>query len=147
MRKSLAVAAALLLLLSGCAMSKPSGKSITVSLRVDCTAAVEYGIRNEASFEKIIPQDGIMLECEVEVQEGASMLDAVKAAFAEQKIVYVESGGYISSIGGLAQTACGAMSGWLTKLNGEFPSVSAAETAISDGDKIELIYVTSFEEF
>ena len=47
---------------------------------------------------------------------------------------------YVSSIGGLAEFACGRGSGWLYSVNGEFPNKSCGKYVLSEGDVLAWVY-------
>ena len=49
---------------------------------------------------------------------------------------------YVSSINGLAEFDHGNRSGWMYKVNGEFPNVGCGSYDLQEGDEIEWIYVT-----
>ncbi len=51
-------------------------------------------------------------------------------------------GKYVYSICGLEEKACGSTSGWMYKVNGKTPSVSADKYVLKAGDEIEWVYVT-----
>lgn len=53
---------------------------------------------------------------------------------------YQYSGVYIESIEGLGEFDEGSTSGWMYKVNGEFPDYSSSLYALSDGDYVEWIY-------
>ena len=118
--------------------SEASG-GITVTVTVDCSAALSHDISIE------LPESGMLLsECSTSVSEGASAFDAlIEAAKAERlPIDHTGSvfGEYVSGIGGLYEFDCGSESGWLYNVNGKYPSVSAGAYIVSDGDVIEFVY-------
>lgn len=41
---------------------------------------------------------------------------------------------------GLDEFSCGALSGWMYRVNGEFPNYGCSRYRLSDGDKIEWVY-------
>ena len=55
-------------------------------------------------------------------------------------------GVYIESIEGLGEFSDGATSGWMYKVNGEFPDYSSSLYALSEGDYVEWIYTRSLGE-
>ena len=50
------------------------------------------------------------------------------------------SSGYVSSIGGLAEFACGPGSGWLYFVNGSSPGYGCGSYILSGGENITWIY-------
>ena len=52
------------------------------------------------------------------------------------------AGTYIRGIDGISERDFGALSGWVFRVNGEYPNVSCADFALSPGDTVEWIYTT-----
>lgn len=117
-------------------------KSNYVSLTINCLNAVAYGIRSNEAYEKIIPENGVMLSNDnIEIYDGETVLKVLKRVLKENKIAcQVTSGGYVRSLGGLSEFDCGSGSGWLYMVNGIKPNVSSKNYVLSPGDKIEFIY-------
>lgn len=99
----------------------------------------------------ILPKDGIILtDAEIEIYDGDTALSVTERALKEEKIhidVLASSLGtsYIKGIGNIYEGDCGAMSGWSYKVNGESPDVGADNYIISAGDKIEWVYICSWD--
>lgn len=117
-------------------------KSYVVSLKIDCSNAVNYGIRENDVYSKIIPENGIILSNDnIEFSDGETVVNVLKRILKENKIAcQITSGGYVRSIGGLSEFDCGSSSGWLYKVNGVSPNVSAKSCKLNSGDRIEFIY-------
>mgnify|MGYP003254789824 FL=1 len=81
------------------------------------------------------------------LQEGSSAFDALTAAAREQhvRVDYTGSvyGTYVRGIGYIQEFGFGELSGWLYKVNGEFPDVSAAYFTLNEGDVVEFVYTCS----
>lgn len=114
----------------------------SVTLSVSCANAVAYGIRDIMSYAQIIPADGNILPAQsVVIEEGETAFSVLKRTLKEKKIPYsATSGGYIKSIGGLAEFDCGTNSGWLYRVNGKLPGVSSKSYKLSSGDILEFVY-------
>lgn len=74
-------------------------------------------------------------------------LTAYKALelFANESSIEVKKSGsgsliYVTSIGGLKEKDKGPSSGWMYKVNGNFPSVAAGNYTLNSGDTIEWVY-------
>ncbi len=117
-------------------------KTQTVSLSVTCQNAINDGILENPNFQGIVPENGVYYDnSAVEFETGESVLQVLKRCLKAQKIVYqIDSSGYVKSIGGLSEFACGAQSGWLYKVNGELPNVSAKYYTLHAGDRVEFVY-------
>ena len=54
--------------------------------------------------------------------------------------VPVTGGAYIRGINNLYEYDCGSVSGWMYKVNGDFPNVGCSDYKLSEGDSIEFLY-------
>ena len=113
---------------------------ITVSVYCSCKNAVNYGIRDKKDYASFIPEDGVLFNSTITVQEGSTAMDAIKSACLQSNVKIDEKRGYISGIGGLSEKACGGSSGWMYSVNSVFPNVSSDKYTLSSGDRIELHY-------
>ena len=108
----------------------------TVTMTIRCDTIVGK------SDEKYIPSDGVILDTTTfDIEEGDTAYDIL----AEGARVYgisidVSSIGYVSGIGYIYQLDFGQNSGWMYRVNGEFPSDSCTLYVLSDGDVIEWLY-------
>ncbi len=75
-------------------------------------------------------------------EKGATAYDALVATNGNVNAVSTSMGLYVSAIGGLAEKEYGATSGWTYYVNGSFPSYSAGNYVLSDGDAVSWVYVT-----
>ncbi len=50
------------------------------------------------------------------------------------------SGVYVQGIGGVREFDCGALSGWLFRINGEIRSTDSGSVVLQDGDVLEFLY-------
>jgi len=80
----------------------------------------------------------------LELYHGETVFDILKRATAENGISlsYRETqyGTYIDGIAGLYEFDRGPLSGWMYRVNGNFPSYSAALYTLSPGDFVEWLY-------
>lgn len=112
----------------------------TVFLSVTCQTAIDNGILENPQYQGVVPENGVYFSDTVSFTEGETALEVLKRSLKQQKIVYQISGGYVKSIGGLSEFACGPQSGWLYMVNGEMLSVSSKYYTLHDGDQIAFIY-------
>lgn len=105
---------------------------ISAQITVDCQDAVNYGY--EAAIN--VDEDGIIYDDTVELEAGATALDALYATGLVVATADSEYGSYVTSISSLAEGDCGSSSGWTFTINGEYPSTSADEVSVSDGDEV-----------
>lgn len=123
------------------------GGALTVTVSADCSSVLDRmgEICSEVNPPEVIPADGVvMAAAQIELPEGATAFDAlVEAARREQiRVDYTGSayGVYITGIGFIYEFGFGSQSGWLYRVNGEFPQVSAGEYELSAGDLVEFVY-------
>lgn len=93
-------------------------------------------------------KEAIVPPVKVKIKDDETVIEASARILTEKKIPFEVGGSgqyvYIKSINGLSQGDKGPQSGWLYKVNGEFPSEYAAEYELDDGDKLEWVYTTNF---
>ncbi|MBC8535292.1 DUF4430 domain-containing protein [Feifania hominis] len=82
----------------------------------------------------------------IDVTGEQTVLDILTAYCDRAGIDYVNSGGYISSLAGLAEKEHGASSGWVYEINGEAVFQSAAKKTVGDGDEIVWRYTGERED-
>ena len=117
-------------------------EKITVTFSVECHNAINYGILSQGSFAQVLPADGIILRTSsIEVKNGESVMSALKKILKENRITYsIASSGYVRTISGLSEFDCGPYSGWMYKVNGNFPNVSTKSYPLREGDRVEFVY-------
>ncbi len=114
----------------------------------------QLGAAYKQPFGEILPWT------EVVITAGMSMMDAIEAALSADSITTYTTttgyGTYISGIGPvtssdgsrtvekLSEADSGSASGWMTTLNGWFPSSGADAVTVQDGDYIELCYSCNY---
>ncbi|MFQ9178621.1 MAG: DUF4430 domain-containing protein [Eggerthella lenta] len=104
------------------APSAPS--TVTVSVYIDSSRAASYGYPSSLGGGTVT------------LNQGASVYDALCATGASVG----GSSSYVSSIGGLAEFACGPGSGWLYFVNGSSPGYGCGSYILSGGENITWIY-------
>lgn len=82
----------------------------------------------------------------VEIAEGGSVYDALKASGADISARKSTHGLYVEGINGRFEFDEGPSSGWVYTVNEERPSVSSDEYEVEADDKIIWEYVISYEE-
>ncbi len=129
--------------------AKPAGTTVpqttilpgnTVQLYISCINAVKYGKRNDPGYDKIIPEDGVILDTTAELQEKDTVLSLLKRVLQEKGITLQNKRSYIEGIGGLKDSVCGGTSGWLYSVNGVFPGYGSDQYSLKSGDEIKFLY-------
>lgn len=123
--------------------------SETVYMRIACDTILDnYSmLDDELKNEKYVPSDGkILLQTEYVLRPKDTTFDLLSRVTRANKIQMISSGGskfgsnYIQSINHLYERSCGALSGWMFKVNGEFPPYGSSKYKLKDGDIIEWLY-------
>lgn len=121
--------------------AQSGGGPLHVTFSADCSAALPYLEDSTVS----VPEDGVVISrCELSLPEGASAFDALTAAarFRRVRVDYTGSvyGTYVRSIGYISEFDFGELSGWMYRVNGEFPQMSVSDYILSEGDVVEFVY-------
>ena len=102
----------------------PAPSTITVTVSVDGSKAKPSGYSVGAAARSVT------------LPAGATAYDALVATGLSVNM----SGGYVRSIGGLAEFSCGAGSGWMYGVNGTYPKKSCTAYKLSAGDTVRWVY-------
>ncbi len=80
----------------------------------------------------------------VEVKDGDTVIDVLRRVTKQNKIQMETRGSgrsvYVEGIANLYELDRGAKSGWLYRVNGQFPKMSAGAYKLAQGDRIEWLY-------
>lgn len=117
------------------------------TMEIYCTTLLnEENIDNEAIIP-YIPEDGVLLaQTTIEFTEGENAFDVLIKACRANDIHYdfredsMYSGAYIEGIGYLYEFDGGPLSGWMYKVNGQFPNYGCKRYIVQDGDAIVWMY-------
>ena len=115
---------------------QPEKQSITISISIDCTTAVEAGYE----IAKEIAPNGKILSKKLTLDPGATVYDALKKSGVVVGASSSAMGKYVYSIQSLSEKACGAESGWVYSVNGTTPSASCSSYELKDGDTVRWRY-------
>ena len=129
-------------------------ESDTVFITVDCRTILDNydDLDTELRSEKYVPADGMILKkTEYVLRPGDTVFDILSRALRYNKIQLEYQGAdkngyksvYIQGINYLYEFSCGPLSGWMFKVNGEFPSSGCSKYQLKDGDSIEWLYTCS----
>ena len=102
---------------------------------------------NKVKLSIVISSSEVPLSTtDIEISEGDSVFDALKRATSLHGIPLsyrsTSYGIYIDGIQGLYEFDRGPLSGWMYRVNGVFPSFSAALYTLQPGDRVEWLYTT-----
>ncbi len=123
----------------------PERHICTIEIRCD-TVKDTSKLENQA-VAPYVPASGVILEtAEIEFTLGESVFDILLRAAGERNIHMefrsdsVYGGKYIEGINYLYEMDGGALSGWMYKVNGQFPNYGCDSFKVKDGDAIVWMY-------
>ena len=119
---------------------------LSCTILISCRTAIDSPALKK-SVRSVLPDDGIILaRTNSSFSDGESVFDLLKKVCRANNIhldfssTPVSGGAYIKGIGNLYEFDCGSISGWMYKVNGEFPSVGCSEYALTEGCNVEFLY-------
>ena len=104
-------------------------------------AADEQAISVEVVVDSSAADGSVTYTGTVELEDGATVLDALEATGLEAEVQDSEYGAFVNAIDGLATGAFGDASGWGYDLNGEMVMDSADVATVADGDVVTWTYL------
>jgi len=129
----------------GATSQKLQEKTVTIS--ISCGTIKDHLDVFDQSKLEILPADGVIVpETQVEIGEGDTVFDVLLAVTKDERIhmEYVStpiySSNYIEGIGNIYEIDAGPLSGWMYKVNGEFPNYGCGRYVVEAGDRIEWVY-------
>ncbi|MGF7086910.1 hypothetical protein JOD24_000742 [Kroppenstedtia sanguinis] len=80
----------------------------------------------------------------VEIEADETAFSVLLKTLGPEQMTYTGSGSslYVRAIGDLAEFDRGPLSGWMFRVNGEFPAHSAGSHPVKNGDVVEWVYTT-----
>lgn len=127
----------------------PDSETVFLTIRCD-TILDNWDQLDEAlRYEKYVPSDGVILvRTEYVLRKGDTVYDILSRAVRHNKIQMEYQGAnetaygsvYIRGINYLYEFSCGALSGWMYRVNGNFPNYGCSKYVLKNGDEIEWVY-------
>ncbi len=119
---------------------KDGDVTVTMSIRCDT-------ILDRAKVNDYIPKEGVILDTTTfTAEDGDTVYDVLIEASKKYDVTIDNRGAdgaaYIAGINYLYEFDYGALSGWMYRVNGEFPDVGCQSCTVHDGDTIEWLYTT-----
>lgn len=117
------------------------------TLSIRCDTLLSHLDTLDASVAELVPESGALLAAtEVPFEEGESVFDlllrearanGIPVEFSEAPLY---GSAYIEGIGNLYEFDCGELSGWMYRVNGEFPHYGCSNYPLQGGDAVEWVY-------
>lgn len=127
--------------------SDVSEHELTCTLSVRCDTVLENLSQLDREKLEILPSDGVIFpEKSVTFRDGESVFDLLVREMTENKIhlefvnTPMYNSAYIEGIANLYEFDCGELSGWMYRVNGEFPGYGCSLYTLKDGDNVEFVY-------
>ena len=124
-------------------------ETVTLSIRCDTVFDNWDKLDKQLRSSKYVPSDGVILpETTYVLRQGDTVFDVLNRACRYNKIQMEYQGAdasvyhsvYIKGIHYLYEFSCGPLSGWMYRVNGEFPGYGVSRYHLKDGDEIEMVY-------
>lgn len=127
--------------------NEAQNKTRTCTLSVRCDTILQNMAWLDKEKTELVPEDGVIFaEKTVEFNEGESVFNLLLREMKLNKIhmeyenTPMYNSAYIEGIGNLYEFDCGELSGWMYKVNGQFPNYGCSRYILKDGDKVEWVY-------
>lgn len=124
-----------------------SSGQLTCTLSVRCDTILNNMSWLNPEKAELIPQDGVIFpEQTVVFYEGESVFNVLLREMKKNKIhlefenMPVYKSAYIEGINNIYEFDCGELSGWMYRVNGDFPNFGSSRYQLKPGDKIEWLY-------
>ena len=126
-------------------------ETVTVSINCENLRKPDNwkNLKPQLQDNKYVPEDGVILkETTCVLRKGDTAFDILKRVCRYNQIQMSYSGPdtniystvFIDGINNVYDLACGELSGWMYRVNGEFPGVGCSAYKLKDQDKIEWVY-------
>jgi hypothetical protein len=120
------------------------GKTYTCTFSIECSTILNNLSMLDPDKLEMVPSGGVILaKTTVTFYEGESVFDVLQRVCTENKIHMEASwtpmynSAYIEGIHNLYEFDCGALSGWMYKVNGWYPNYGCSRYQLQDGDVVE----------
>lgn len=127
----------------------PESDTVTISIRCDSVLQNYDDLDPALKMGNYIPSNGVVLPpTECVLREGDTVFDILNRIIRRNKIQMEYQGAdennygsvYIQGINYLYEYSCGPLSGWMYRVDGEFPNYGCSKYELCDGQIIEWIY-------
>lgn len=122
-------------------------KSYTCTFSIECSTILNNLKDLDPDKRELVPSNGVILKpTKVTFYEGESVFDVLQRV-CKEKGIHLESSwtpiynsAYIEGIHNLYEFDCGALSGWMYRVDGWYPNYGCSRYQIKDGEKVEWRY-------
>ena len=122
-------------------------KRYTCTFSIECSTILNNLDMLDPAKLSIVPSGGVILKkTTVTFYEGESVFDVLQR-LCKEKGIHMEAewtpiynSAYVEGIHNLYEFDCGALSGWMYKVNGWYPNYGSSRYQLKDGDVVEWRY-------
>lgn len=127
----------------------PESETVTLSIRCDTVLSHYDDLDPALRSGEFVPPDGVILPpTEYVLRPGDTVFDLLDRAVRYNKIQMEYQGAdqnsfgsvYVQGIHYLYEFSCGPLSGWMYRVDGEFPNYGCSKYELKDGQVIEWVY-------
>ena len=119
-------------------------KTYTCTFSIECSTILNNLDMLDPQKLEMVPSGGVILKkTKVTFYEGESVFDVLQR-LCKQKGIHMEASwtpiynsAYVEGIHNLYEFDCGALSGWMYKVNGWYPNYGSSRYQLKDGDIVE----------
>ena len=123
------------------------GKTYTCTFSIECSTILNNLDMLDPDKLEMVPSGGVILgRTTVTFYEGESVFDVLQRVCKEKGIhmeaswTPIYNSAYVEGIHNLYEFDCGALSGWMYKVNGWYPNYGSSRYQLKDGDVVEWRY-------
>ena len=126
-----------------------NSQTVFISIRCDTILDNLDKLDESLRSDEYVPKDGVILpRTEYVLREGDTVFDILDRAVRYNRIQMEFQGSdqnsfgsvYIRGINYLYEFSCGELSGWMYKVDGEYPNYGCSKYKLKDGQEIEWVY-------
>ena len=126
---------------------QPGDQAFTCTISISCKTIID----NIGAFPRdkadLVPDDGMLFAArEVVFYAGENVFQVLRREMKQARMhmefmrTPLHDSVYLEGIGNIYEFDCGALSGWMYKVNEVFPSYSSGQYLLADGDVVEWMY-------
>lgn len=117
------------------------------TIEIRCDTVMDTSVLENEAVIPYLPEDGVILAAtEVEYTPGETVFDVLLRVTRDNDIQFefredaLYSGAYVEGINYLYELDAGALSGWMYKVNEQFPNYGCGRYEVEDDDVIVWLY-------
>lgn len=123
------------------------GQTYTCTFAIECSTILNNLDQLDPDKLEMVPSGGVILKkATVTFYEGESVYDVLQRVCKNNGIhmeaswTPIYNSAYVEGIHNLYEFDCGALSGWMYKVNGWYPNYGSSRYQLKDGDSVEWRY-------